>query len=100
MVEVKWTNQAIEDIYEIRKYYFFRSARYAEQLTDKIFEKEILLKKHSQLGRIVPELDRREIRELIYKNYRIIYCVISDKQIDILTIHNGLIPLTNESIFE
>ena len=99
MVKVNWTRQAIEDIYEIREYYRPRSAKYAEQLTDKIFEKETFLKKHPQIGRMVPEIAREEIRELIYKNYRIVYHVVTDERIDILTVHNGLRPLTEESIF-
>ncbi|MGB3588958.1 MAG: type II toxin-antitoxin system RelE/ParE family toxin [Tunicatimonas sp.] len=99
MVKVNWTRQAIEDIYEIREYYQPRSAKYAEQLTNKIFEKETLLEKHPQIGRMVPEVEQEEIREMIYKNYRIVYHVVSDERIDILTVHNGLRPLTEESIF-
>ena len=48
---------------------------------------------------MVPEIGRPEIRELIYKNYRIVYHVVSNDQIDILAIHSGLRPLTEESIF-
>lgn len=50
-------------------------------------------------GRMVPELERPEIRELIYKNYRIIYHVVSIERIDVLAVHKGLRPLTEESIF-
>ena len=100
MVEVNWTYRSIEDVYEIRKYYQSLSVKYAEQLTDKIFGKESFLKKHPRVGRIVPELDREEIRELIYKNYRIVYSIISPEPIDILTVHNGLSPLTEKSVFE
>jgi addiction module RelE/StbE family toxin len=100
MVKVNWTRQAIENIYEIREYYQPRSGKYAEHLTDKIFEKESFLEKHPQIGRMVPEIEREEIRELIYKNYRIVYHVVSDERIDILTVHNGLRPLSEKSIFE
>lgn len=51
-------------------------------------------------GRMVPELERPEIRELIYKNYRIIYHVVSIERIDVLAVHKGSRPLTEESIFE
>jgi addiction module RelE/StbE family toxin len=99
MVKVDWTRQAIENIYEIREYYQPRSAKYAEQLTNKIFEKEALLETHPQIGRMVPEIEQEEIRELIYKNYRIVYHVVSHERINVLTVHNGLRPLTEESIF-
>ena len=100
MVKVNWTRRAIEDIYEISEYYKPRSEKYAEQLTDKIFEKADNLEQYPQLGRMVPEVERPEIRELIYKNYRIIYNVVSDDQIDILAVHNSLRPLSEDSIFD
>ena len=100
MVKVNWTRRAIEDIYEISEYYKPRSEKYAEQLTIKIFEKTDNLDQYPQLGRMVPEVERPEIRELIYKNYRIIYNVVSDDQIDILAVHNSLRPLSEDSIFD
>lgn len=38
-----------------------------------------------QLGRIVPEFKRSEIREIIYGNYRLVY-ELKPNQIDMLTI--------------
>lgn len=100
MVKVNWTRQAIEDIYEIREYYRTRSEKYAEKLTDKIFEKADNLDQYPQMGRMVPELERSEIRELIFKNYRIIYHVVSEDQIDILAVHISIRPLSEDSIFD
>ena len=99
MVRVNWSRQAIEDIHEIREYYRPKSERYAEEFTDKVFEKAVYLEQHPHMGRMVPELERAEIRELIYKNYRIIYHIVSEERIDILAVHNGLRPLTERSIF-
>jgi len=41
------------------------------------------------LGKIVPEFDKDTFRELIEGNYRIIYKVVNDSQVDILTIHHS-----------
>ena len=100
MVKVNWTSQAIEDIHGMREYFRSQSAKYAEQFTDKIFEEAANLEHYPQIGRIVPELERPEIRELIYKNYRIVYHVVSNERIDIVAVHNGSRPLTKESVFE
>ena len=100
MVGINWTRQAIEDIHEIREYYKVRSSKFAEQLTDKIFEKGDSLQQFPKLGRMVPELNKKQIRELIYLSYRIIYRIVSDDKIDILAVHSGLRPLTELSIFE
>lgn len=99
MAKVNWTRQAIDDLYEIREYYASFSIKYAEELTDKIFEKEAILEQHPMAGRMVPELEISEMRELIYKNYRIIYHVVSIERIDVLAVHTGSTPLTEQSIF-
>ena len=100
MVKVNWTPQSIEDIHNIREYYQDKSEKYSEQLTDKFFEKAELLEQHPLIGRIVPELGNTNLREMIFKNYRIIYHVVSEERVDILTIHNSFRPLSDESIFE
>lgn len=39
------------------------------------------------MGRIVPEIADEDIRELIYRDYRIIYIVDTDnEQVDVLTV--------------
>lgn len=89
MVEVRWTLQAIEDINSIAEYIAKDSLRYAKIQTERFFDTtEILLTKPS-VGRIVPEIKKANIRELILGNYRIIYKIISTKRIDILTIHHS-----------
>jgi len=37
----------------------------------------------------VPEFQRHDIREVIYQQYRIIYWVLSDEQIDIISVVHG-----------
>ena len=74
--------------------------KYKHALTDKIFEKAKKLEQFPQMGRVVPEIGRSEIRELIFRNYRIIYHLITKTQVNILAVHNGLRPLTEESLFE
>jgi len=55
---------------------------------------------HNQLiGRIVPELNQQDIREIISGNYRIIYQNIETKLSYILTIHHSLRLLSNSPIF-
>ncbi|KAA5545795.1 type II toxin-antitoxin system RelE/ParE family toxin [Adhaeribacter rhizoryzae] len=100
MVKINWTRQAIENIHEIREYFGHQSKRFAEELTDKFFEKAESLAKFPQIGRVVPEIGKPEIREVIFRNYRIIYHLVSTSQINIIAIHNSNRPLTEESLFE
>jgi len=39
-------------------------------------------------GRIVPELENSEIRELIEGNYRIVYRIKTMEYVEILTVHH------------
>lgn len=89
MVEVKWTSQSIEDIGNIAEYIAADSEKYAALQVEKFFERVEILTENPFAGRMVPETGRRDIRELISGSYRIIYSIISDKRIDIITVHHG-----------
>lgn len=98
MVEIRWTPQAIEDINSIAEFIAKDSFRYAKIQTERFFDTtEILLTKPS-IGRIVPEIKKTNIRELILGNYRIIYKIISTKRIDILTIHHSARRITKSKL--
>jgi toxin ParE1/3/4 len=100
MVQVNWSRQAIEDVYAASEYHRQMSVRYADTLIDKIFEKAHLLEKHPRMGRMVPELRREDIREMIYKQYRVVYKIVNEHRIDILAVHPSSTPLSDQSIFE
>ena len=49
-------------------------------------------------GKIVPEINQENIRELIEGSYRIIYKIVENNQIDILTIHHSARDLKRRKI--
>lgn len=49
-----------------------------------------VLKTYKQIGKVVTEIGEPEIRELVFRNYRIIYKIVSENRIDILTIQPGI----------
>jgi len=89
MVEIRWTNRAIDDMLNIADYIGRDSKKYAKLQVDRFFQKVTILETHPQAGKIVPEINRKNLRELLVSDYRIIYKVISKTQIDIITIHHG-----------
>lgn len=99
MVKVIWSKQAIENIHELREHYFQISPNYAEKLTDEIFNKEEILVNFPLAGRIVPEINNIELRELIFKNYRIIYQYSVSDAVKIIAIHQSSKPLSSFSLF-
>ncbi len=89
MVQINWTVQAMGDLKSIADYISRDSIAYAKHQITTIKTRTQILKKHTEIGRVVPETNKNKIRELIEGKYRIIYKVVSTKQIDILTIHHS-----------
>jgi toxin ParE1/3/4 len=89
MVKLIWTDQAINDLGDIGDYIAENSEKYAKLIVKKLFERTDILKTFPQAGRIVPEKNEEDLRELIEGNYRIIYEIISTDQINILTVYHS-----------
>ncbi|MDZ7605742.1 MAG: type II toxin-antitoxin system RelE/ParE family toxin [Cyclobacteriaceae bacterium] len=94
MVKLIWTDQAINDLGDIGDYIAENSEKYAKLTVKKLFEKPVVLKTYPQTGRIVPEKNDPNVRELIEGNYRIIYEIVSTDQINILTVYHSARDLT------
>ena len=75
MAEVKWTKPALEDLKDIVQYISRDSKVYAERFATRVVEATRRLENFPYSGRLVPEFNEENIRELIYGSYRIIYVV-------------------------
>jgi len=89
MVKLIWTDTAINDLGDIADYIAESSEKYARITVKKLFERTEILKTFPKAGRIVPEKNEENVRELIEGNYRIIYEIASEYQINILSIHHS-----------
>lgn len=88
MAKIKWTPQALDDVAAIANFIARDSVYYAGIFTVKTFEAVERLELFTESGRIVPELNRKEIREIILGDYRIIYRVKEDI-VEILTVYHS-----------
>lgn len=88
MVKVIWTDSALQYLCDIGDYIAKDSERYARLTVERLFNSVYILEKNSGVGKVVPEFENELIRELIRGNYRIIYHIIDEFRIDILTVHN------------
>jgi toxin ParE1/3/4 len=98
MVKVVWTEASIEDLKEIFDYIAEDSIRYATITTNKIYQIAQVVSDKPSIGRIVPEFNEKFIRELISDNYRIIYRIKSEIQIDILRVYHSARLLKRDKI--
>ena len=77
--------KAEKDLLHIKEYIARDSAFYANKTTIEIDNRINNLSLFPEMGRYVPELDSKIIRELIYKSYRILYR-IKGRNVQILRI--------------
>ena len=87
-MKIIWSPLAVKRTSEIAEYITSDNPSAAIAWVEKIFEKVELLKLSPKMGREVPEISRKEIREILFGNYRIIYRIEKTK-ISILTIRHG-----------
>ena len=87
-MRIIWSPLAVDRASEIVDYIAQDKPSAAEKWINTVFFKVEQLKLSPESGRIVPEINDSQFRELIYGNYRIIYR-IETKQISILTIRHG-----------
>lgn len=91
--EIKWSPEATEDIDSIANFIARDSEHYASAVVSKTIELTKTLAIFPESGRVVPELDNIDIRELFVYNYRLIYQV-RQKSILILAVVHGKRQLT------
>lgn len=90
MAEIKiiWSEGALQDIDEVISFIAKNSIHYAVNFASKIIDSVEILKTFPEIGRIVPEYDNPNLREIIYRNYRIVYKISIDT-VEIVTVFQG-----------
>lgn len=88
-MKVLWTREALEQLTEIEDFIAKDSAERAAQFVDEIAaHAESLLSGNPRIGRTVPEVSHPDIREVLFKKYRIVYRV-NKNNVEILTVFEG-----------
>jgi toxin ParE1/3/4 len=88
VTRVVWTQPARDDLREVRDYIAQDSARYARLVVARLVTAVRRLHDYPLSGRVVPELGRPTIREVIEGSYRIVYRVTPDA-VQILAVVHG-----------
>ncbi len=88
MAKIIWSPRSLKDIDEIAKYISKDSFQYAEEQVKQFFIKAKLLEEYPLIGRRVPEVKVFSIRQILCGHYRIIYEIINQQKIGIVTVHH------------
>ncbi|GET28216.1 type II toxin-antitoxin system RelE/ParE family toxin [Prolixibacter sp. SD074] len=89
MVKLVWTELSTDDLKEIFDYIAKDSVRYASITVNKIYNRAQDIIDNPYVGRVVPEINMKFIREVISGNYRIVYKIINEFQVDILRVYHS-----------
>jgi len=87
-MKILWTKEALFQLGEIENYIAGDNPNAGAEFIDKIISKAETLKDNPKMGRVVPELAIEKIREILYKNYRIVY-IVKKNSLEILTVFEG-----------
>lgn len=90
-----WTDPAIQDLRHLRDYIAADSDFHAADFIASIIARAERLTTLPMLGRIVPEAQGEDIREILYRSYRIIYPIVGER-IDVLAVIHGSRDLWGE----
>ena len=87
-MRVHWTDTAIDHLRAIHAYISQNSTPYAQRVVDRLTRRSQQIGDFPLSGRIVPEFDMGQIREVTEGPFRIIYHIKPD-QIDVLAVIHG-----------
>ena len=87
-MNVIWSREALLRLIEIETFIARDSPGRAAKFVENLIDRAESVSQNPQIGRMVPELSDKSIREIIVKKYRIVYRIQKD-QIEILTVFEG-----------
>ena len=85
MAAVIWTPQARRDLEAIEDYYLDVAPHYATVVVDGLIGSTRRLETFPQSGRAVPEISDPMIREVVWREYRVIYWA-DDERVEVLSV--------------
>jgi toxin ParE1/3/4 len=88
MGKIIWTRKATSHLESIYQYISRDSITYASRFIKALISQTAILNTMPFSGRIVPEFNQENIRELLYKDYRIVY-EVKDNAVRILAVQHG-----------
>ena len=73
--EIAWKNSAREEVRDIYSYLFDLSPRLADNWSEELTKKLNYITQFPEMGRIVPDYQMTEVRELFVGRYRMLYSI-------------------------
>lgn len=87
-MRLSWSARAVADLVEIGTYVSHERPAAAGALLTRFRDRVRRLREMPRMGRVVPEWEREDLRELIEAGFRIVYRVGAD-EIEVVTVYDG-----------
>ena len=100
MAEIIWAPSALKDITAIAEYIAMDSVKAAKSMVELFFAKVKILERYPLIGKPVPEIKVKHLREILAGRYRIIYETFSEAEVHILSVHHQSRLLKNNPTFK
>ena len=88
-LRLAWSPEAVEDVEAIAAYIERDSPWYASAVVSRIINAAESIPEQPEMGRIVPEIDRPDVRERFAYSYRLIYRVGKRRILVVAVIHGN-----------
>lgn len=90
MGKIKWTEKASQHLQSIHEYISKDSKTYATRFIKSLAHSAAKLETMPLCGRVVPEFQHPDIREVIFRNYRVVYRIVKESgDVEILAVVHG-----------
>lgn len=87
--KVMWSYEATKDLDALAEYIARDSSFYAAAFTHEVLDVSRSLNEFSERGRIAPELGDPKIRELLIRDYRLIYSIEQSSVVILALVHGA-----------
>jgi toxin ParE1/3/4 len=94
MAGIIWSDEARQDLESIFLRLSLESQSYSQKWINEVFDKTELLLRFPEIGRQVPEIGIKNVREIFAGRYRILYNIGKNFDIEVLTIRHTSRPFT------
>ena len=89
MAQFRWSLAAQRDLRNIEEFLAGDLASHAVSLVDRLVSSSESLEVFPRLGRVVPEFERGDIREIVVRAYRIVYLLQGDTVLIARVVHGS-----------
>ena len=84
-MRVLWTDAALGQLEAIRDYHERTSPEYGRRIVERLVKRSEQIVAFPHAGRMVPEYEIEEVRQVLESSYRIIY-LVKEAQVEVLAI--------------